>query len=54
MEILDEQIQPPGGRSDRRVVQKTRGQFPFKKPIHKGAGVKLQTLTFSMLILLRA
>jgi hypothetical protein len=48
-EILDEQIPEREGRSNPRVVKKTRAKFPSKKPIHKGAGVKLQTLIFSVL-----
>lgn len=48
-EVLDEKIPEPEGRSNPRVVKKTRAKFPSKKPIHKGAGVKLETLTFSVL-----
>ncbi len=32
-----------------RVVKKTRAKFPSKKPIHRGQGAKLETLTFSIL-----
>ena len=49
MEILDEQIPETEGRSNPRVVKKTRAKFPSKKPIHKGAGVKKETLSFSVL-----
>lgn len=48
-EILDEQIPEPEGRSNPRVVKKTRAKFPSKKPIHRGQGAKLETLTFSIL-----
>jgi hypothetical protein len=48
-EILDEQIPEPERRSNPRVVKKTRAKFPSKKPIHKGAGVKLETFIFSVL-----
>ena len=48
-EILSEQIPEPEGRSNPRVVKKTRAKFPSKKPIHRGQRVKLQTLTFSIL-----
>jgi hypothetical protein len=48
-EILDEQIPPKEGRSNPRVVKKTRAKFLSKKPVHKGAGVKFKTLTFSVL-----
>lgn len=48
-EILDEQILEPEGRSNPRVVKKTRAKFPSKKPIHRGQGAKLETLTFSIL-----
>jgi hypothetical protein len=48
-DILDELIPEPEGRSNPRVVKKTRAKFPSKKPIHKGAGVKLAPLTFSIL-----
>lgn len=49
MEILAERIPAPEGRSNLRVVKKTRAKFPSKKPSHKGSGVKLETLTFSVL-----
>ena len=49
MEILDEQISEPEGRSNPRVVKKTRAKFPSKKLIHKRAGDKLEPLTFSIL-----
>lgn len=49
MEILDEQIPAPEGRSNPRVVKKTRAKFPSKKPIHKGSGVKVEMLSFSIL-----
>lgn len=48
-EILDEQIPEPEGRSNPRVVKKTRAKFPSKKPIHRGQGATLETLTFSIL-----
>jgi hypothetical protein len=48
-EILDERIPAPEGRSNPRVVKKTRAKFPSKKPIHKGKGVKIETLSFSVL-----
>ena len=48
-EILDEQIPEPEGRSNPRVVKKTRAKFPSKKPIHKKAEVKIETLSFSVL-----
>ncbi|HEY9779013.1 MAG TPA: hypothetical protein V6D09_02575 [Leptolyngbyaceae cyanobacterium] len=48
-EILDEQIPEAEGRSNPRVVKKTRAKFPSKKPIHKGAGAKLTPLSFSIL-----
>lgn len=49
MEILDEQIPEPEGRSNPRVVKKTRAKFPSKKPIHNTAGGKLEPLTFFVL-----
>jgi hypothetical protein len=49
MEILDEKIPEPEGRSNLRVVKKPVSKFPSKKPIHKGTGVKLEPLTFSIL-----
>ena len=48
-EILDEQIPEREVRSNPRVVRKTRAKSASKKPIHKGAGVKLQPLIFSVL-----
>ena len=48
-EILDEQIPEPEGRSNPRVVKKTRAKFPSKKPLHRGQTAKLETLTFSIL-----
>ncbi len=48
-EILDEQIPKPEGRSNPRVVKKTRAKFTSKKPIHKGQGAKLETRSFSIL-----
>ncbi len=48
-EIFDEQIPEREGRSNPRVVKKTRAKFPSKKPIHKGAGAKIATLTFSVI-----
>jgi hypothetical protein len=48
LEILDEQIPAKEGRSNPRVVKKTRAKFPSKKSIHKGTGVKLAPLTFSI------
>lgn len=47
-EILDEQLPEREHRSNPRVVKKTRAKFPSKKPLHKGTGVKNQTLTFSV------
>ena len=47
-EILDEQIPEPEGRTNPRVVKKTRAKFPSKKPTHKAQGAKLTTLTFSI------
>lgn len=47
-EILDEQIPEREGRSNPQVVKKTRAKFPSKKPIHKGAGAKIETLKFSV------
>lgn len=49
MEIWDEQIPPPDGRSNPRVVKKSRAKFPAKKSQHRGAGVKLLPLTFNIL-----
>ena len=49
MEILNEQILEPEGRSNPRVVKKTRAKFPSKKPIHKRTGDKLEPPTFSIL-----
>ncbi len=55
VEILDEQIPERvrvasrrEGRSNPRVVKKTRAKFPSKKPIHKGSGAKIETLKFSV------
>ncbi|MBW4642713.1 MAG: hypothetical protein KME23_06885 [Goleter apudmare HA4340-LM2] len=48
-EILDEQIPELEGRSNPRVVKKTRAKFPSKKPIHRTQTAKLQTLTFSVI-----
>ena len=45
-EIYDEQIPEREGRSNPRVVKKTRAKFPSKKPIHKGTGAKIETRTF--------
>lgn len=47
-EILDEQIPKREARSNPRVVKKTRAKFPSKKPIHKGAKAKRETLSFSI------
>jgi hypothetical protein len=47
-EILDEQIPEREGRSNPRVVKKTRAKFPSKKPIHKGVGATIETLKFSV------
>jgi hypothetical protein len=49
MEILEEKIAPRQGRTNPRVVKKATSKFPSKKPIHRGAGVKLEPLTFSIL-----
>lgn len=49
LEILDELLPEPEGRSNPRVVKKTRDKFTSKKPIHKGQGVKREPLTFSIL-----
>ncbi|WP_236141694.1 hypothetical protein [Nostoc sp. CMAA1605] len=37
------------GRTNPRVVKKTRSKFPSRKPIHSGAGTKRQPLTFFIL-----
>jgi hypothetical protein len=47
-EILDEQIPPREGRSNLRVVKKTRAKFPSKKPIHRGTGRKNEVRSFSI------
>jgi hypothetical protein len=47
-EILDEQIPKREARSNPRVVKKTRAKFPSKKPIHKGAKAKRESLSFSI------
>ncbi len=49
VEILDEQIPPPEGRSNPRVVKKRISKFPSKKPVHRGVGVKKEPLTFHIL-----
>lgn len=49
LEILDEQIPPPEGRSNPRVIKKRTSKFPSKKPVHRGAGVKQQPLFFHIL-----
>jgi hypothetical protein len=48
MEILDEKIPSRQGRSNPRLVKKTRSKFPSKKPIHYGTGTQRQPLTFSI------
>ena len=48
-EILDEQIPAPEGKSNPRVVKKTRARFPSKKFKHRGTGIKLDSLSFSIL-----
>lgn len=48
LEIGAEQIPARQGRSNPRVVKKTRAKFSAKKPLHKGSGVKRQPLTFSI------
>jgi hypothetical protein len=49
MEILDEKIPPRQGRTNPRLVKKTRSKFPSKKPIHRGSGTQRQTLIFSII-----
>jgi hypothetical protein len=49
-EILDEQIPPCEGRSNLRVVKKTRAKFPSKKPIHRGAGRKNEIRSFWIVV----
>ncbi len=49
MEIWDEQIAPPDGRSNPRVVKKPRSKFPSKKHDSQRASVKLQPLNFNIL-----
>jgi hypothetical protein len=49
LEIWDEQIPVRQGRSNPRVVKKTRSKFPSKKPLHKGTGTQRQHLNFSIL-----
>ncbi len=48
LEIATEQIPARQGRSNPRVVKKTRSKFSSKKPIHKGSGIKREPLTFSI------
>ena len=48
LEIAAEQIPARQGRSNPRVVKKTRSKFSAKKPIHRGSGVKREALTFSI------
>jgi hypothetical protein len=47
-EICDEQIPARQGRSNPRVVKKTRSKFPAKKPFHRGTGTQHQHLSFSI------
>lgn len=49
MEILDEKIPPRQGRSNPRLVKKTRSKFPSKKPIHRETGTQFQPLNFSII-----
>ncbi len=49
LEILDEQIPARQGRSNPRVVKKTRSKFPSKKPEHRGMGTQSKHLIFSSL-----
>lgn len=47
-EICDEQIPARQGRSNPRVIKKTRSKFPAKKPFHRGTGTQRQSLNFSI------
>lgn len=47
--ILDEQIPPPQGTSNPRVVKKRVSKFPSKNPAHRGTVVKQEALTFDIL-----
>lgn len=49
LEIWDEQIPERQGRSNPRVVKKTRSKFPSKKPLHRGTGNHHQQLKFFVL-----
>lgn len=49
LEIWDEQIPERQGRSNPRVVKKSRSKFPSKKPVHRGTGTQREKLNFSIL-----
>ncbi len=49
LDILDEKIPPRNGRTNPRVVKKPRSKFQAKKPIHRGTGLKLSPLSFTIL-----
>lgn len=48
LEITAEQIPARQGRSNPRVVKKTRSKFSAQKIIHRGSGVKREPLIFSI------
>jgi hypothetical protein len=41
--------EPEGRSNPHHAVKKTRAKVPSKKPVHRGQGAKLETLTFSIL-----
>jgi hypothetical protein len=47
-ELLEQTIPPRQGRSNPRVVKKTRSKFPARKPKHSGHGTQRQQLSFSI------
>jgi hypothetical protein len=49
MDIAAEKIPARLGRTNPRVVKKPRSKFPSKKPVPKGAAIKLKQLTFTII-----
>jgi len=45
-EILDLEIPPPQGRTNPRVVKKTRSKYKSKKRFHRNNGTPRQQLSF--------
>jgi len=47
-EILDLEIPPPQGRTNPRVVKKTRSKYKSKKRSHRNNGTPRQQLSFQI------